>query len=119
MESCSKRPHETENISLSDEEDINKKAKKKKVNSKKYGGSFKSEWKVNFAMKEVYNDKYKFHCLPCGKKLSCYHQGLEMYRYIVQEVLKKLMLNHGINKQLYHFRIIKIFLSKIKLLERK
>ena len=79
MESCSKWPHETENISLSDEEDINKKAK---VNSKKYGGSFKykvpfkSEWKVNFPIKEVYNDKYKFHCLPCGKNLSCYHQGL-------------------------------------------
>ena len=43
----------------------------------------------------------------------------EMYGYIVQEVPTNLMLNHGINKQLYHFRIIKIFLSKIKLLEPK
>ena len=82
MESCSKRPHEAENIFSSDEEDINNKTKKKEVNSKKYGGSFKykvpfkSKWKVDFPIKEVYNDKYKFHCLPCGKNLSCYHEGL-------------------------------------------
>ena len=41
MESCSKQPHEAENISSSDKEDINKKAKKKDVNCKKYVGSFK------------------------------------------------------------------------------
>ena len=82
MESWSKRPHEAENIFSSDEEDINNKTKKKEVNSKKYGGSFKykvpfkSKCKVNFPIKKVYNDKYKFHCLPCGKNLSCYHEGL-------------------------------------------
>ena len=118
MESCSKRPDETKNISLSNEEDINKKAKKKKVNSKNYGGSFKykvpfkSEWKVNFSVKKVYNDKYKFHCLPCGKNLLCYHQGLG-------DVQVHCSGRARINKQLYHFRIIKIFLSKIKLLEPK
>ena len=61
---------------VDNEEDINKKAKKKEVNSKKYCGSFKCkvpfkcEWKVDFPIKEVYNDKYKFYCLPCGKNLS-------------------------------------------------
>ena len=66
--------------SSSNEEDINKEAKKKEVSSKKYGGSFKhkvrfkSEWKVDFPIKEFYNGKNKFHYLPCGKNLSCYHQ---------------------------------------------
>ena len=23
------------------------------------------------------HDKYKFHCLPCGKNLTCHHQGLK------------------------------------------
>ena len=82
MKSCNKQPHETKNISLSDKEDINKKATKKGVSSKKYGRPLKykvplkSEQKVNSPIKEVYNDKYKFHCLPCAKNLSCYHQGL-------------------------------------------
>ena len=41
MKSSNKQPHETSNISLSDKEDINKKATKKEVSSKKYGGPFK------------------------------------------------------------------------------
>ena len=68
MESCSKQSLKTDNISLSDKEDINKKAEKKEVNFKKYGGfvwykvPFKSEWKVNIPIKEVYNDKYSNYC---------------------------------------------------------
>ena len=58
------------------------KTKKKKVNSKKYCGTFKykvlfqCEWKVNFLVKGVYKDKYKFYCLPCIENISCYHQCL-------------------------------------------
>ena len=87
MEQCSKQPHKAENISSSNEEDIIKKAKKKEVNSKKYGASFKykvpfkSEWKVNFPIKEK----------------SCYHKDLGDCEYIVQQVLTKPMLNHKIN----------------------
>ena len=38
MESCSKQPLKTDNISLSDKEDINKKAEKKEVNFKNMVG---------------------------------------------------------------------------------
>lgn len=51
-------------------------------NPKKFGGSFsykvkfKAEWKQLYPVKEVARDEYKFYCLPCGKTLTCHHQGL-------------------------------------------
>ena len=80
MQSCSKRPHEAENILPVTKKISTRKQKRKKLIPKKYGGSFKhkvlfkSEWKVDFPIKEFYNGKNKFHYLPCGKNLSCYHQ---------------------------------------------
>ena len=52
-------------------------SKKKFTGSKTYKVAFKSEWKASYPVKEVKHDKYKFHCLPCGKNLTCHHQGLK------------------------------------------
>ena len=52
-------------------------SKKKFTGSKMYKVSFKNEWKASYLITEVKHDKYKFHCLPCGKNLTCHHQGLK------------------------------------------
>ena len=52
-------------------------SKKKFTGSKIYKVSFKNEWKASYPITEVKQDKYKFNCLPCGKKLTCHHQGLK------------------------------------------
>ena len=51
--------------------------KKKFTGSKMYKVSFKNEWKTSYTITEVKHDKYKFDCLPCGKNLTCHHQGLK------------------------------------------
>ena len=33
--------------------------------------------KLSYPIKEVKNNKFKFHCIQCGKDLSCRHQCLE------------------------------------------
>ena len=33
--------------------------------------------KLSYPIKKVKNNKFKFHCIPCGKDLSCRHQCLE------------------------------------------
>ena len=48
-------------------------SKKKFTGSKIYKVSFKNEWKASYLIKEVKHDKYKFHCLLCGKNLTCHH----------------------------------------------
>ena len=51
-------------------QDVSKKVKKKEINSKKFVGCFKYEvpfkyeWKVNFPIKDLYSDKYKFKIFP-------------------------------------------------------
>ena len=52
-------------------------SKKKFTGSKIYKVSFKNEWKASYRITEVKHDKYKFHCLPCGKNLTCHHQGFK------------------------------------------
>ena len=52
-------------------------SKKKFTGSKTYNLAFKSEWKASYPIEEVKHEKYKFHCLPCGKNLTCHHQGLK------------------------------------------
>ena len=54
--------------------------KKKFTGSKINKVSFKNEWKASYPITEVKHDKYKFHCLPCGKNLTCHHQGLKDVR---------------------------------------
>ena len=51
-------------------------SKKKYTGSFQYKVSFKDSWMSQYPVKAVPNDKHKFHCLPCGKNLSCHHQGL-------------------------------------------
>ena len=38
---------------------------------------FKESWKADYPIKAVPNDKYKFHCLPWGRNLSCRNQFLK------------------------------------------
>ena len=52
-------------------------SKKKFTGSKIYKVSFKNEWKASYPITEVKHEKYKFQCLPCGKNLTCHHQGLK------------------------------------------
>ena len=52
-------------------------SKKKFAGSKIYKVSFKNEWKASYPITKVKHDKYKFHCLPLGKNLTCHHQGLK------------------------------------------
>ena len=51
------------------------------ASKRKFSGSykvtFKNEWKESYPVKEVKNNKFKFHCIQCGKYLSCSHQGLK------------------------------------------
>ena len=42
-----------------------------------YKMTFKNKWKESYPIKEIKNNKFKFHCIPCGKDLSCSHQGLK------------------------------------------
>ena len=41
----------------------------------RYKVVFKSEWE-DFPIRAVTGDKHKFHCIPCGKNVSCHHQRL-------------------------------------------
>ena len=55
-------------------------SKKKYTGSATYKVAFKSEWKFLHPVEVVKSDIYKFHCIPCGKNLSCHHQGLKVKR---------------------------------------
>ena len=50
--------------------------KRKFSGSATYKVTFKNKWKESYPIKEVNNNKFKFHCIPCDKDLSCCHQGL-------------------------------------------
>ena len=52
-------------------------SKRKFSGSATYKVTFKNEWKESYPIKEVKNNKFKFHCIPCGKDLSCSHQSLK------------------------------------------
>ena len=53
------------------------------ISKRKFSGSviykvtYKNEWKESYPIKEVKKNKFKFHCIPCGKDLSCSPQGLK------------------------------------------
>ena len=53
------------------------------VHKRKFSGSAiykvtcKNEWKESYPIKEVKKNKFKSHCIPCGKDLSCSPQGLK------------------------------------------
>ena len=53
------------------------------ISKRKFSGSviykvtYKNEWKESYPIKKVKKNKFKFHCIPCGKDLSCSHQGLK------------------------------------------
>lgn len=80
MASKRKQFESSKDISSVDVSSENKAAtssKKRYTGSAKYKVAFKSEWKALHPIQEVKSDIYKFHCLPCGKNLSCHHQGLK------------------------------------------
>ena len=68
-------------INSSDDETDNRSStnvsKGKFSGSANYKVTFKNEWKESYPIKDVKNNKFKFHCIPCGN-LSCSHQGLKM-----------------------------------------
>ncbi len=85
MVSSSKQLHDS--VDINDEESENEQSGEENdtrinKNSKKFAGSFtykvkfKAEWKQLYPVKEVGRDEYKFYCFPCGKTLTCHHQGL-------------------------------------------
>ena len=63
--------HETDNRSSTNV------SKRKFSGSVTYKVTFKNEWKDSYPIKEVKNNKFKSHCIPCGKGLSCSHQDLK------------------------------------------
>ena len=52
-------------------------SKRKFSGSATYKVTFKNELKESYPIKAIKSNKFKFHCLPCGKELSYSHQGLK------------------------------------------
>ena len=69
-------------IDSSDDETDNRNStnvsKRKFSGSATYKVTFKNEWKESYPIKEVRKNKFKFHCIPYGKDLSCSHQVLKI-----------------------------------------
>ena len=78
---ASKRTHADETLVSSSDDEKKKgtsaESKRKYTGFFQYKVVFKESWKADYPIKAVPNDKYKFHCLPCGRNLSCHHQGLK------------------------------------------
>ena len=54
-----------------------KSSQKTHIGAAKYKCTFNSEWCKTYPVKAVKNDKNFFFCIPCGKSLSCSHQGIK------------------------------------------
>ena len=52
-------------------------SKRKFSGSATYKVTFKNELKESYPITDIKSNKFKFHCLPCGKELSYSHQGLK------------------------------------------
>ena len=69
----SKRIHNDETlVSSSDDEKKEGTSAESKwiyIGSFQYKVVFKESWKADYPVKAVPNDKYTFHCLPCGRNL--------------------------------------------------
>ena len=52
-------------------------SKRKYTGSFQYKVVFKESWKADYPVKAAPNNKHKFRCIPCGRNLSCHHQGLK------------------------------------------
>ena len=48
-----------------------------KAKRKFYRNRFNQSWTEDYPIQGVAGDPYKFHCVRCGKKLSCDHQGVK------------------------------------------
>ena len=78
-----KRAHEdvADIVDSSDDEADNRSStnvsKRNFSGSATYKMTFKNKWKESYPIKEVRNNKFKFHCIPCVKDLSCSHQDLK------------------------------------------
>ena len=80
---AAKRTHKdvADIIDSSDDETDNRNStnvsKRKFSGSATYKVTFKNKWKESYPIKEVNNNKFKFHYIPCDKDLSCSHQDLK------------------------------------------
>ena len=75
-----KRTHQDVADIIDSSDDETDSRRSKNVSKRKFSGSkvtFKNEWKESYPIKEAKNNKFKFHCIPCGKDLRCSHQGLK------------------------------------------
>ena len=54
-----------------------KSSQKVHIGAAKYKCTFNSEWCKTYPIKAVRNDKHSFFGIPCGKSLSCSHQGIK------------------------------------------
>ena len=93
-------------VNLTDEEDdpgSNNPLTSTPCLSKKHGGAakykvkFKLKWKESYPVRSVAEDAYKFHCIPCERNVSCYHQGLgDVKRHCTRESHK---VNEAMSKK--------------------
>ena len=80
---AAKRTHENVADIIDSSEDETDNKSSTNVSNRKFSWSvtykmtFKNKWKESYPIKEIKNNKFKFHCIPCGKDLSCSHQGLK------------------------------------------
>ena len=62
--------------SNSDQEEPTEKIGRKYDGAAKYRVKYNPSWAKEYPVKAVDNDRYSFFCIPCGKSVSCHHQGL-------------------------------------------
>ena len=76
---AAKRTHEdvADIIDSSDDETDNRSSanvsKRTFSGSATYKVTFKNVWKESYPIKEIKNNEFIFHCISCGKDLSCSH----------------------------------------------
>ena len=71
---CSEPEHESDESGTDENEPLVK--TRKFDRSANYSCSYNSAWAQNYPIRAVPFKKTMFHCIPCGKNISCCHQGL-------------------------------------------
>ena len=79
-------------------------AKPKGKGAATYRVVYKAEWGKEFLTQPVPNDRHKFHCIPCGKDVSCHHQGFgDVKAYHGRDAHKKTLATLKDQKILHRF----------------
>ena len=72
-----KRVHDSDSEINSDEDESEAlKVGRKYDGAAKYRVKYNPSWAKEYPIEAVANDRYSFHCIPCGKSVRCEHQGL-------------------------------------------